>query len=188
MLVTIPITGFDRIVDAMPMPLYVVAAGGIASGKTHVVGRNLTRFTVADVDDYMTKNGFTDYDRQGVQFRTCMRQIDDDIQQFKRERRNIIAMGTGANLEFLKFRLEEARTDRYRTAILHVTVPPHQARAQNEERRTKAERAVAEHQLDLIDQTIRGSAASVEWVVKNRPDLVDFICVHQNVRTLVDAA
>jgi hypothetical protein len=179
----IDVTDFNQIDNAMPIPLYVIVCGGIAVGKSHVVRRhfNSDRFVIADVDDYMTRQGFTDYDRQGVQFTLCMDQINTDIQRWKTERRSLISMGTGAHLDFFRFRLEEARRDRYRTAILHVkTDSTEQALRQNEMRRQRGEHAVGPEELHRIAETIERSADSVERIVREHPDLVDFVCLHWN--------
>ena len=92
MLVKVEVGHFDALVDAMPLPLYVVVVGGYGVGKTHVVRRHLTRFVVADIDDHMVRNGFTDYSRDGDQFKQCMNEIDAVIQQHKAERRSMVAI------------------------------------------------------------------------------------------------
>ena len=183
MLVKVEVGHFDALVDAMPLPLYVVVVGGYGVGKTHVVRRHLTRFVVADIDDHMVRNGFTDYSRDGDQFKQCMNEIDAVIQQHKAERRSMVAMGTGANFDFLKFRLEEARNrDRYRTAVLNVQTDIDQAVAQNAERRARGDHAVAEHEEHLIAESIMKAQTSLTLMMSRHPELIDYICVHRNVR------
>jgi hypothetical protein len=112
-----------------------------------------------------------------------MKQIDADIQRYKRDRKSMVAMGTGANFDFLKFRLEEARSHRYRTAILHVTgVPYDKAVEQNAIRRERGEHAVAPGEEQAIALSLEQSAASVERIQREHPELIDFICIHENVR------
>jgi hypothetical protein len=183
MLIKLPIDRFDVMAESTPLPVYVVVCGGIAVGKTHVIRKHLKNFVIADIDDYMTRHGFTNYDRQGPEFRQCMDEIALDINQYKQDRKNIVAMGTGANFGFLHYRLVEAHIYRYRTALIHVTCPSlEQAIAQNAERLAKNEHAVAPDQLDVIHQTIEASATNVARLRTEFPYLVDFICEHQNLR------
>lgn len=179
----IPISSFDYLVDHSVMPIYLVVCGGIAVGKSHLVQRYLNRYWIADVDDYMGKNGFTDYTRDGVQFREAMRQIDEDIQKNKQAQIDMVSTGTGGNYEFLRYRLEEARSHGYETGLIHIRVDdPLQAREQNQERRLRGERALGDHELDLIEVSIRASDESVDRLLKEDRDLLGYFCSHRNQR------
>lgn len=181
----IPLWAFDRLAENSSLPLYVIVTGGIAAGKTFVVRNNLTRFKIADIDDYMDSNGFTNYDRDGVEFRMVMDQINVDIQTYKKNKLNMVSMGTGANLDFLKFRLEEAIEHGHHTAILHVVAPVEQALSQNRERGEKGLRRVPDSQIEIIRNTALTSLCNVDIIIEQHRDLLGYLCVYENRRDLI---
>jgi len=150
-------------------PLYVLVAGGIASGKSHVAQKHIKGIEIIDVDNFMSKFGYTNYDPKGDEFRHAMEETAKYIKDHKAAKKSMVAMGTASNFEFAKFRLEEAKQDGYRTAILHVRVPSmSQAYVQNELRRHKGERAVAPKDLEILFTTANNSTDTVGRLIRDR--------------------
>ncbi len=162
-------------------PMYVLVAGGIATGKSHVVGRFIKTIEVIDVDNFMSKFNYTNYDPKGEQFRHAMEETAAYIKTHKAGKKSMVAMGTASNFEFAKFRLDEAKQDGYRTAILHVVTPTlGQAYAQNEMRRMNNERAVAREDLEILSVTANNSDETVSRILRDHPEIVDFYTPYVN--------
>lgn len=178
----IPVQAFNFLHEHSPLPLYVVISGGIATGKTHIVRKYLSAYRIMDIDDYMVRHGYTDYDRQGEQFSHAMRLIDADIQETKRNHIPMVSMGTAANYDFLHFRLIEARQHGYETAVLQVRCSLEQALAQNAQRRERGEHHVRDEELDQIESTARNSAAALDRLLQEDRDLLGYLCLHDNSR------
>lgn len=164
-------------------PVYVLVAGGIAVGKSHVVRANIKTIPILDVDSYMDRFGYSDYSRNGYQFQSAMDAITLDIGDLKRRGESMVAMGTCGNFEFARFRLEESVGLGYQTVLLHVTASLDQARKQNEERRRMGDRAVDQVDLDLIEHSIRDSQNTVRRLLQHPcTDLISYFCHFSNVR------
>jgi predicted kinase len=161
-----------------PRPLYVLVAGGIAVGKSHVIREAKLGFPIMDVDDVMDEIGSADY--EGRAFRDAIEIIGGRIETIISERRSLVAMGTCSDLAFTIDRLHGARMKGYATVLVHVTAPLDQALAQNEERRVKGRRTVALQWSGKIAATAEASAKVVDVV--SETTLVDFLARIDNRR------
>jgi len=162
-------------------PIYVLVAGGIATGKTHVVRQYIHEVEVIDVDDFMVKLGHTDYTPRGPQLEAAMNLTGDYIAEKKQRMESMVAMGTSANLDWAKYRLVEAKLDLYTTVLLHVTTATvEQAHAQNAYRRELGLRAVTDQDMPVIAKTRSASDETVRSLLRDHKHLVDYYVPHLN--------
>jgi hypothetical protein len=159
--------------------LYILVAGGIAVGKTHVVREHIHAIPVMDVDDVMGELGYWDYTNHD-QFSEAMNIIGSRIIGLMDEGKSLISMGTGSHLPFAVDRLLRAKLRGYITVLLHIEAEPGQQDMQNEERRLKHKRYVRPEQHARIAET-RIGAAEVVKLLKDT-ELVDFFAHYQNIR------
>ena len=73
-------------------PFYVMIAGGMGAGKTHVVNQHIKQITIFDIDDTMEQRGFLEYTPD--QFALAMKDIAEKIEAQYRQRYSMVAMGT----------------------------------------------------------------------------------------------
>ncbi len=135
----------------LPRPLYVLVAGGIACGKSHMVRKLLPDLPIMDVDHVMEAHGWTDY--EGPQLEDAGALLLPLIEGHLQARRSFIAMSTSANLAFSIYRLHRAQQFGFRTLLLHIDAPLEQALAQNQERKNHGQRFVVKDLLPKIAQT-----------------------------------
>lgn len=161
-------------------PMFVVVCGGIATGKSHVMRKYVTApYRTIDMDEYMTLLGFTNYDKQGPEWKLAMKAADYHINFYKSFKAPIISQGTGASLHWLKFRLKAAKLDGYATALVHIYAPLHQALAQNEQRRKKGQHFVKPEEISLIRETAVLAQTNFDIVSKDS-NLVDYTISYDN--------
>lgn len=161
-------------------PLYVLIAGGIAVGKTHIIRQNVKHVPIMDLDEGMERLGFTDYD-DATQTGAAMKLITAEVEAIKARRQSMIAMGTASDLTFSINRLLWAKQDGYKTLLFHITAPLSQAVRQNRERIAAGLRGVKLEQADRkIRESIEGAARTVAAL--RYTALVDYFGEYNNTR------
>lgn len=159
-------------------PFYVMIAGGMGAGKTHVVNQYIKQITIFDIDDTMAQKGFLEYSPD--QFALAMEDIAENIEAQYTLRWSMVAMGTASNTAGAIDRLHAAKMKGYRTMLLHVETPVRQSLLQNKMRLEKGERGVERHNQHLIDRTTNGAAETVK--ILNKTSLVDYFVYYNNSR------
>ena len=163
-------------IDSLPFPVYVLVAGGIGVGKTHVVRKNIRDIQVMDLDDVMEELGHRKYDSRNTS--EAMNIITERVEAVLERCESMVAMGTSANLPFSIDRLYGAKNRGYKTVLLHVDASIEQAVYQNELRREKGQRAVGPEESYKIHRTNQGAANTVATLKDT--DLVDYFIHHIN--------
>jgi predicted kinase len=159
-------------------PRYVMIAGGIASGKNHVVKEHIHSIKIMDVDDVMERMSYTDY--TGVQFHHAMQIIGKEIDMMMGRKECLIAMGTSSNLGNAINRLHYAKMMGYTTILAYIDAPVEQAVSQNTERREKGKRFVTDEEARKIERTNTGAAQTVAALKDTA--LVDYFAHYLNIR------
>lgn len=163
-------------VDTLASPVYVLVAGGIAIGKTHVVDEFIKTIPIMDIDSVMDELGLKEYNKEN--FDKAMAIISERFDVMMAKKESLVAMGTAMNLPFSINRLYNAKMMGYTTVLLHVVGSVGQEYDQNEERRKQGQRAVKADELHKIKDSIDGSSATVK--VLRKTDLVDYFIGHFN--------
>lgn len=161
-------------------PFYVMIAGGMGAGKTHVVNQYIKNITIFDIDDIMEQKGFLEYSPD--QFALAMNDIAEKIEAQYRNRRSMVAMGTASNATGAIDRLHAAKMRGYRTMLLHVDAPARQSFIQNKMRLENGERGVARQDQHLIERTTDASVETVALLRKSA--LVDYFVYYNNIRDI----
>lgn len=169
----------DQIESVTTDPLYVLVAGGIASGKTTHVNKHIKNIPVMDVDDIMSEMGFKDY--SPYQLSIAMQKISESIKDMMLRKESLVSMGTAANLQFTIDRLHWAKMAGYSTVLLYIDTPLAQAIKQNDHRVSLGGRGITA-QKHKIEKSNAGAAKTVA-TLKNTA-LVDYFCHHQNIRDI----
>lgn len=165
---------------AMTGPTYILIAGGIATGKSHVIKEYLPGILVMDIDDYMERLGFSDYNFHGTEYSVALRQITEDIKRLLDTKETFVSMGTAADTKFTIDKLAGAKIAGFTTIVLHITCPLEQAISQNNFRRLAGKRAVSDTDLHLLEQTKRKSAETVSCL--RDTILMDYLVEYDNTR------
>jgi predicted ABC-type ATPase len=160
---------------ALEHPTYILIAGGIGVGKSHVVRQWLPKIPLMDIDEEMKRQDLEVYNEHNML--VARKSLGERIDQLKEQRRSLIAMGTASDTTFTINRLFWAKHDGYKTVLLHITCPLEQARKQNRLRARKGQRAVPREDEYLLTRTMTESEVTVSIV--RHTDLVDHY-VHVN--------
>ncbi|MFA5489223.1 MAG: zeta toxin family protein [Candidimonas sp.] len=166
----------DIISMANKHPTYVMVAGGIAVGKTHVISKFLP-LPLMDIDEVMEELSYTDY--AGDQFKHALSVVSERINELMKNKISFIAMGTASRIEPAISRLNNAKNLGYKTALLYISASLEQAIRQNEKRKNNGQRYVREDEIYLIEQTIVGAKNTVD-IIKDDKNLIDLFCHYNN--------
>lgn len=158
--------------------VYILVAGGIGAGKSHVVHHNLPDVPVMDIDDEMARLNLTMYNEKNLLI--ARKSLSERIDRMKEQRQSLIAMGTAGDTTFTINRLFWAKRDDYKTVLLHITCPIEQAVEQNRVRLEQGRRAVPREDEYLLTRTMTESEVTVS-IVKHT-DLVDHYVHVDNTR------
>lgn len=175
----ISINDIDKLRRTMTTPLYIMVAGGMAAGKTHVVSRYLSEtIEIFDIDETMTDMGFVEYTDE--QFSAAMDKITKQIDRHMRMFRSMVAMGTSSNISTAINRLYEAKRVGYKTVLLHIDASVEQSIKQNNERLAQGLRGVSKAEEYKIERTNVGAANTVATL--RETELVDYFAHYVNIR------
>lgn len=163
---------------ANPPPFYILIAGGMAVGKTHVVSEHIKRIPFFDIDEIMINRGFLEYTRE--QFAIAMEEITKLVEDQMDHKASMVAMGTASNTTLAIDRLHAAKMKGYKTVLIHIDAPVSQAVKQNILRIQKGERGVSKSDEHKIEKTVTGAAQTV--AVLRESSLVDYFVYYNNTR------
>lgn len=166
----------------MPNPLYVMIAGGMGAGKTHIIDQHIKYIKILDIDDVMKRNGFLEYTED--QFAIAMAEITKDVEWQFIDRQSLVAMGTASNLTASIDRLHAAKMRGFQTILIHVDAPVYQAILQNRMRIEKGERGVKASDEHKIERTTNGAARTVS--ILRESALVDYFVYYNNHRDITE--
>lgn len=161
-------------------PLYVMVAGGMGAGKSHVVEQHVKDIDIFDIDIVMNRMRFFDYTED--QFSVAMEVIAEEIEEQYRERKSMVAMGTASYLTGAIDRLHAAKMQGYRTILVHVDAPVYQAILQNTLRMDQGLRGVKKSDEYKIERTTNGAARTVS--ILRESALVDYFVYYNNHRNI----
>lgn len=159
-------------------PVYVLIAGGIGAGKTHVIAKMNLPIQNMDIDNTMHELGLVEYNRENLAI--AIKKISAEFDEKMAKKESLIAMGTSADLTFSINRLYWAKQKGYTTVLLHIDAPADQCLAQNAKRRVEGKRAVSKDEEFKIQRTCQASAATVAAL--RDTDLVDYFVYYDNTR------
>jgi len=162
---------------AFKYPTYILVAGGIGVGKSHVLSKYISKIPIVDIDNEIAKLALS-YTHENLLI--ARKSINKKIDFLKANHESFVAMGTAADTAFTINRLLWARDDNFHTVLLHITCPVEQAISQNEQRRNQGRRAVPIEDEYLITRTATESAVTVSIV--SPTDLVDHYIHYDNTR------
>ena len=163
-------------IDHLPKPLYVLVAGGIAVGKTHVIKKSIHTLDIMDIDDVMEELGHQEYNDEN--YREAMDIISSRFDVKMANKESLIAMGTAANFPFTVERLYNAKQAGYQTCLLYITAGRQQAMDQNRLRRQQRKRALTVEEEYKIIHT--GELAKTNVHFLKDTILVDYFCHFDN--------
>ena len=163
-------------------PLYVMIAGGMAAGKTHIVNENIKAISIFDIDDVMRGLSFVEYTRD--EFAKAMRHISKMIDDYMKLEESMVAMGTASNTTVAINRLYAAKMKGYDTVLVHIDTPVSQAIEQNFYRIKNGERGVSQSDEHKIETTTSGAVQTV--AVLRESALVDYFVYYNNTRKIID--
>ena len=160
---------------------YILVAGGIGIGKSHIISSAMPFVPIMDIDHEMDKYGLTKYNEKNML--QCRKPLSTKIKSMIANGASLVAMGTAADTVFTIDRLYGAKQAGMKTALVHITAPHYQARLQNEARREQGRRAVPVEDEYLLRRTITESAMTVSTVGPST--LVDIFIHIDNTRKTV---
>lgn len=178
----INIQEFNELVYPAVPPMYILVAGGIAAGKSHVVNKfiNTPPYVVVDVDHFMSLYNYTNYNKNSSEWSQAMEATGAFMSNQLDSRKSVVSQGTGANLNWVQYRLNDARSRGYRTGILHIYAPLEQLYAQNKMRKQQGKRYIPDSEMHLIKETAAQASFNVSFLEQEKSPLVDFICKYDN--------
>lgn len=163
-------------IDGLPGPVYVLVAGAISAGKSHVVRQFIKKHKIMDVDDVMEELGLTEYNQEN--YSRAMAIMSSQFDEEMEKKTSVVAMGTGADFKFTLNRLFWAKRAGYRTVLLHIAAPLVQCFKQNNLRRDQGKRAVDQKDLFRIVDTFNYSEENFHKLKET--DLIDWYCQYDN--------
>lgn len=112
-------------------PLYILVAGGVGSGKSFIVDKNLD-VDVVDPDKFTVELGDGFYDEKNVA--KSMALVKKAVKDKLNGKQTFLQQGTSANLQSTMNKLKVAKENGFTTVLLYVDTPVEQAFAQIEKR------------------------------------------------------
>lgn len=162
---------------AQQVSTYILVAGGIGVGKSHVLAKAFPDVPILDIDNEMA-NLELSYNEKNLLI--ARKSLGEHIKIMMDERKSLIAMGTASDTSFTINRLFWAKQAGYKTILFHVTCPLEQALKQNRARRRMGKRAVPSEDEFLLTRTMTESDLTV-GIIKHT-DLVDHYYQFDNTR------
>ena len=163
-------------------PFYIMIAGGMGAGKTHIINQYIEHVDIFDIDSIMEQNRFLDYSED--QFAIAMKEIAEKIEEQFKKRNSMVAMGTASNPTAAIDRLYAAKLKGFRTILIHIDAPVYQAVIQNRLRVEKGERGVKESDEHKIERTTNGAVRTVS--ILRESSLVDYFVYYNNHRDIIE--
>lgn len=161
-------------------PYYVMVAGGMGAGKSHIIEHHIKEIDIFDIDIVMERLGFHEYTDD--QFVVAIQSISAEIDEQYKQRHSMVAMGTASNPTMAIDRLHAAKMHGYQTVLIHVDAPAYQAVIQNQMRMAKGKRGVKKSDEHKISRTTNGAARTVS--ILRESSLVDYFVYYNNHRNI----
>ena len=157
--------GLDQINNLKDDKLFVTVGGGIGAGKTFLT-KKFVELPIIDVDDHITEVGGGKYDRANLgQGRKA---FEGALDKALEGDESFIHMGTNANLNTTKKRLQKAKENGFTTILVLIDTKPEKAAEQIKGREDRDEIA-----MERIVQS-HDDALNVFETLKKDNNIVDF--------------
>jgi dephospho-CoA kinase len=155
----------DQIENLKDQKLFVSVGGGIGAGKTYIT-KKFINLPIIDVDNFITEVGKGKYDRINLaEGRTA---FNNALLKAIDENESFVHMGTNANLNGAKNRLELAKKNGFMNVLVLVDTNPEKAFQQIQIREERKEIS-----KERIIQSYIDSKQVFETLIKDNK-LVDF--------------
>lgn len=121
--------------------IFIMVIGGVASGKSYFIDKNLRgKLPVVDIDECTKKESGGDWEKARKMVSKCIKLTEDKLKEFFKRKESVVNQGAGSSIHGVRNKLQWAKEAGMKTAVILVDVPLETALKRNQERADKGDR------------------------------------------------